>query len=108
MSSQYGTTSFGVSIIDETDGSSWNGDAMLSGSGSFALIMSNEYIHISDFLREDSSPGSVDLVSLSFSVDMNVTVVCYFINSADENLYPDGVSIYCCIYNYIITHITII
>ena len=92
--SQYGTTSFTITVIDDNDDSVQNGDAMLSGSGSSLLITSHQYIDISDFRKEDGSPGSVDLVSLSFTVDTNTSAVCYLVNSADKNLYPDGVSIY--------------
>ena len=89
--SQYGTTSFSVSVIDGNKGYLRSGDAALSGSGSSMLINNDEYLYINDFRREDGSFGSVDLVSLSFSVNSPTTAVCYFINSADESLVEDGV-----------------
>ena len=93
MSSQYGTNSFAVSIIDETDSTVRNGDAVLMGSNSYELVNCEEYVYITDFLREDNTPGTVDLVSLTFSVSIpGVSVIFYLVNSINEDLYPSGVS----------------
>lgn len=68
-----------------------DGDAALSGSDTCALVTSNEYIYINNFLREDNTYGSVDIVSMTFEVKEPATAVCYLDNSLGEDLFPDGV-----------------
>ena len=92
VSSQYGSSSFSVNIIDETDSSVRTGQATLLGSSSYDLVTCDEYVYVTDFLREDNTAGSVDIVSLTFSVNKPVTVTFYLVNSINEELFPSGVS----------------
>ena len=91
VSSQFGSNSFSVQVIDEENSVVRDGDATLLGSGSSELLVCREYVYISDFMRDDDSAGSVDIVSLSVSVSKPITVTFYLVNSINNELFPDGV-----------------
>ena len=84
VSSHYPPTSFSIKFIDDIDDTIRKAEDVLHGSQSFGLISKHEYLYITDFLRDDDTPGSLDLVSMSFTVNTLAHVVCYFINSVDD------------------------
>lgn len=88
-----GSASFSIAIISaDDDEEPQSADGLLSGSLSSVLLTNDQYLYISDFTRVDGTRGSVDIVSMQFTVDAYVNVVCHLVNSDREELYNGGVS----------------
>ena len=83
--SHYPSTRFSIGFIDTIEETIRNAKDVLHGSQSFGLINPHEYLYITDFIKDDHTPGSLDLVSLSFTVNPHAHVVCQFFNSFDDD-----------------------
>jgi hypothetical protein len=93
VNSQFGSSSFSVSILDSSNSNNdRSGESLLSGSGTHGLVVPGEFVYISDFTREDNTPGSVDLVYITFNVNEKSTATFYLLDSQMGDVSPsDGV-----------------
>lgn len=91
ISSHFGSNSFLIDVI-KSDDTLENAKDALVGSESSITLNSTEYLIFHDFRTPYGDIGSIELVGLTFDVDVSTTVVFMLTDSYSNQLFPNGVS----------------
>ena len=82
--SVFAASNFGITIINEHEGTRKNEDYILIRSLSSMKVTDSDNIFISGFIRGDDKPAAIEIQSMSFSLDQRATVTCSFIDILDD------------------------